>query len=125
MPLSDEEQKILREIEAQLNATDPDLVEQVSRTTIYRHASRNIKWAVAGFIAGLALAVLTFADNLLVAFLGFLVMLGCLFVIERNVRTMGRAGIREISGGMKPGGLKGVMSDTSRAWREKFRRNEP
>lgn len=26
MPLSDEEQKILREIEAQLNATDPGLV---------------------------------------------------------------------------------------------------
>ena len=28
MPLSDEEQKILREIEAQLNATDPALGER-------------------------------------------------------------------------------------------------
>ena len=45
MPLSDEEQKILREIEAQLNATDPGLVEQVSRTTLYRHSARVIRWA--------------------------------------------------------------------------------
>ena len=55
MPLSDEEQKILKEIEAQLNATDPDLVEQVSRTTLYRHAARMIRWSLLGVFAGLAL----------------------------------------------------------------------
>ena len=53
MPLSDEEQKILKEIEAQLNATDPGLVEQVSRTTLYRHAARMIRWSALGVLAGL------------------------------------------------------------------------
>ena len=62
MPLSDEEQKILKEIEAQLNATDPGLVEQVSRTTLYRHAARMIRWAALGVLAGLVLLILTFAD---------------------------------------------------------------
>ena len=63
MPLSDEEQKILKEIEAQLNATDPGLVEQVSRTTLYRHSARVIRWAALGFLGGLVLLVFTFAEN--------------------------------------------------------------
>ena len=58
MPLSEEEQKILKEIEAQLNATDPALVEQVSRTTLYRHSARMIRWAALGFLGGLVLLVL-------------------------------------------------------------------
>jgi hypothetical protein len=125
MPLSEEEQKILREIEQQLNATDPDLVEQVSRTTLYRHAARVIKWSVFGLVAGLVLVVLTFAQNLFVAFAGFLVMLGCLFVIERNVRKLGRAGLQSLTGGWRTGGgIRGFFGDTGRAWRERFRRDD-
>ena len=44
MPLSEDEQRILREIEANLSVTDPKLVQQVSDTTLYRHAARMIKW---------------------------------------------------------------------------------
>src|SRR4051812_11245283 len=104
MPLSEEEQKILREIEQQLNATDPDLVEQVSRTTLYRHAARVIKWSALGLIGGLVLVVLTFASAVWVAVFGFLVMLGCLLVIERNVRKLGRAGLQTLTGGLRGGG---------------------
>ena len=53
MPLSDEEQQILKEIEAQLNETDPGLVEQVSRTTLYRHSARMIRWSAFGVLVGL------------------------------------------------------------------------
>src|SRR4051812_47473357 len=125
MPLSEEEQKILREIEQQLNATDPDLVEQVSRTTLYRHAARVIKWSALGLIGGLVLVVLTFATSLPAAFLGFLVMLGCLLVIERNVRKLGRAGLQTLTGGWRTsGGIRGFFGDTGRAWRERFRRDD-
>ena len=84
MPLSEEEQKILKEIEAQLNATDPALVEQVSRTTLYRHSARMIRWAALGFLGGLVLLVLTFATNVWAGVVGFGIMLGCLLIIERN-----------------------------------------
>ena len=125
MPLSEEEQKILREIEQQLNATDPDLVEQVSRTTLYRHSARVIKWAALGLIGGLVLLILTFAKNLPVAFAGFLVMLASLLVIERNVRKLGRAGLQSLTGGWRSGGgVRGFFSDTGRAWRERFRRDD-
>ena len=57
MPLSEDEQRILREIEANLSVTDPKLVQQVSDTTLYRHSARLIKWSVLGFVAGLVLLV--------------------------------------------------------------------
>ena len=50
MPLSEDEQRILQQIEAQFYANDPQLAQQVSETTLYRHASRNIKWAAVGFV---------------------------------------------------------------------------
>lgn len=124
MPLSEEEQRILREIEANLTATDPELVQQVSETTLYRHAARAIKWAVLGFLAGLALLLLTFTRVLFLGIVGFLVMLACLLVIERNVRTMGRAGIESFTGSFRGGALRGRIGDTGRRWRERWRRDD-
>jgi hypothetical protein len=125
MPLSEEEQKILKEIEAQLNATDPDLVEQVSRTTLYRHSARVIRWAALGFLAGLVLLIFTFAKNVWVGVVGFAIMLACLLVIERNVRKLGRAGMQSLTGGFKSsGGMKGIFGETGRAWRDRFRRDD-
>ena len=92
MPLSEEELRILQEIEANLTATDPALVQQVSETTLYRHAARSIKWAIFGFVAGLVLLVATFTKVLVLGIVGFLVMLACLLVIERNARKLGKAG---------------------------------
>jgi hypothetical protein len=125
MPLSDEEQKILREIEANLNATDPGLVEQVSRTTLYRHSARMIRWAALGFVLGLVMLVLTFARYPLMGVLGFFIMLGCLLQIERHVRKLGKAGMDTLTSGWRgPGGMRGAFGEKGRAWRERFRRND-
>lgn len=124
MPLSDEEQKILREIEAQLNATDPALVEQVSRTTLYRHAAHAIKWAVLAFVIGLGLLVFTFTSSIALAFVGFCIMLGALFVVERNLRRMGKGALNSISGRTRAeGGVRNPFGEGS-AWRERFRRDD-
>ena len=53
MPLSDDEQRILSQIEQQLHETDPALAKEVATTTVYTHSARNIKWSVLGFIIGL------------------------------------------------------------------------
>lgn len=124
MPLSEEEQRILQEIEANLTATDPGLVQQVSETTLYRHASRAIKWAVVGFVAGLVLLLLTFTHMLALGVVGFLVMLGCLLVIERNVRKLGKAGMANVTGSLPGGSLGGLFGSTSRRWRERWHRDD-
>jgi DUF3040 family protein len=124
VPLSEDEQRILREIEANLSVTDPKLVQQVSDTTLYRHSSRMIKWAVLGFIGGLALMVLTFTSVLALGVAGFLIMLFCLLVIERNARKIGRAGLESLTGNMRGGALKGMFGSAGQRWRERWQRDD-
>ena len=125
MPLSDEEQKILREIEAQLNATDPGLVEQVSRTTLYRHSTRVIRWAALGLLGGLVLLVFGYMSNIWAGAIGFGIMLACALVIERHVRKLGKAGINNLTGGWRAqGGLRGMFGERGRQWRDRFRRDD-
>jgi hypothetical protein len=125
MPLSEDEQRILREIEANLSVTDPKLVQQVSDTTLYRHSSRMIKWAVLGFVAGLVLMLFTFTSVLALGVVGFLIMLFCLLVIERNARKIGRAGLESLTGNMRTGGaLKGMFGTAGQRWRERWQRDE-
>ena len=76
MPLSEDEQRIHDQIEAQFYANDPQLAQQVSETTLYRHASRNIWWAALGFVLGLVVLLTSFASKLILGFVGFLAMLG-------------------------------------------------
>jgi len=125
MPLSDEEQKILREIEAQLNATDPGLVEQVSRTTLYRHSARMIRWAAAGLLGGLILLVFTFQTSVWVGAIGFGIMLFCSLVIERHARKLGKHGLETLTGGFRAqGGLRGMFGERGRQLRDRFRRDD-
>lgn len=106
MPLSEDEQRILQEIEAHLYESDPALVQQVEETTVYRHGARMIKWGVLLFLGGLALLVLSFASNLLLGFAGFLVMLWAAFLIERSVRRVGKAGLQSLASSMKVTSLR-------------------
>jgi hypothetical protein len=124
MPLSEDEQRILQEIEAQFYATDPQLAQQVSETTLYRHAARTIRWAVFGFVAGFVVLVASFATSLVLGFAGFLAMLACAFVIERNVRKLGRAGLESLTSQMKSTRLKGVLGDAGDNVRRRFKRGD-
>ena len=100
VPLSEEEERILSEIEERLSETDPDLVREVSETTVFTQPLRSMRWAVVGFVGGVLVMVVTLSTSFLLAFVGFLVMLGASLALERNARQVGRtAGIRETVGG--------------------------
>ncbi|MFI5045869.1 MAG: DUF3040 domain-containing protein [Acidimicrobiia bacterium] len=124
MPLSEDEQRILKEIEENLSATDPKLVQQVSDTTLYRHAARVIKWSAAGFVAGLVLMVMTFTTTLVLGVVGFAIMLGCALTIEHNLRKLGRAGIENLTGSMRNGAFKNVLGNASTRWRDRWGRDD-
>ena len=57
MPLSEDEQRILSEIESHLYESDPELAREVAETTVYTHAFRNIKWAGLGLLVGIVIMV--------------------------------------------------------------------
>src|SRR5258705_13778778 len=76
-----------------------------------------IRWASFGVVVGLVLLIVTFNHTLIGGGIGFLIMLGCLLVIERNVRKLGRAGLQTLSGGLRAsGGLRGVLGEQGLAW---------
>ena len=122
MPLSEDEQRILQEIERSFYDNDPAFAREVSTKTLYRHAGRNLKWATLGFVVGLAILVVSFAQSLVVGFIGFLVMLGSAFVFERNARKMGKAGLQSVS--QRTGNLSEMLGDRSKRLKERFRRDE-
>lgn len=124
MPLSEDEQRILSEIEQHLYASDPQLVREVSSTTIYRHAGRNLRWAALGFVGGLVCMLATFTTSIVLAFLGFLAMLGSAILVERNVRKMGRAGWRQWTESMRASGVRERFGAVGDRMRDRLRRDE-
>ncbi len=124
MPLSEDEQRILHEIEQQFYESDPAFAREVGKTTLYRHAGRNLKWAAMGFLCGFALLVGSFATSLFLGFLGFAVMLACAFVFERNLRKMGRAGWKQVTGNLKTTQVKEQFGDVGKRLKKRFKREE-
>ena len=104
MPLSEDEQRIINEIERSFYESDPAYANKVRSTSLYRHSGRNLKWAGVGFVVGLLVLITSFASSLLLGMTGFLVMLGSAFFFERNLRKMGRAGWQQVTESMRAAG---------------------
>lgn len=122
MPLSDDEQRILTEIEDHLYESDPALAREVAQTTIYTHAFRNLKWASMGFTVGAALMVMLLSSSFILAFVGFLLMLGSLLWFESNARKLGRAGLEQMTENFRGGGLRDAVGGAGSKMRERFQR---
>lgn len=121
MPLSEDEQRILTQIEQQFYDSDPAFAREVSETTLYRHAGRNLRWATLAFLGGLALLLLSFARSIFLGFGGFLVMLASAIVFEHNLRRMGRAGWQQVSEVLRTRPLRGRAGDLGVRVRKRFR----
>ncbi len=121
MPLSEDEERILSQMEERLSETDPGLVREVSETTLYTQPLRSMKWAVGGFVAGVALMVTTLSMSYLLAFVGFLVMLVSALRLERNAREVGRTGLRQVAGSGRTSSLRDVVGGTRARTRDRMR----
>ena len=124
MPLSEDEERILQEIAQQFYTDDPEFAREVGETTLYRHTARRMKWAGAGFVFGLVFLVVTLGVSFWLAFVGFVMMLACALLFERNLRKLGRAGLEQVSRTMRGAGLKGAFGGAGSKVRERFRRRE-
>jgi hypothetical protein len=124
VPLSEDEERILQEIEQQLHATDPQLVREVSSKTLYRHAGRNLKWATLSFVGGLIFMMATFTSSTLLGVVGFLVMLGSAIAFERNLRKMGKAGWRQWTQNVGASGVRDYFGNAQQRMRDRFKREE-
>lgn len=124
MPLSEDEQRILSEIEEQLYESDPDLVREVGSTTVYTHAFRNLKWAVLGFLVGLVVLIAMLSTSFIVSFAGFLIMLASALWAERNTRRLGKAGWDQMTQSMRASGVRDFFGSQGERMRERFKRED-
>lgn len=125
MPLSEDEQRILSEIETQFYANDPHLAGEMGNHSIYAHCLRQMKWAGALFGVGVVVLVvaLATATSFWVAFAGFLVMLAAALWFERSLRKMGRAGMEQLSRTFRSGGVRDYLGSTSERFKGRVRRD--
>ena len=84
MPLSDEEQRILRQIEQELEQ-DPTFSQRG-----YRVSRRRSILLAVGLIVGLVVTIGGLAVSFVVAFAGFVLVLVMAIMLESEVRLLGR-----------------------------------
>ena len=125
MPLSEDEQRILADIEDHLYESDPALAREVAQTTIYTHAFRNVKWAAFTFVVGAVMMIVLLSTSFVLSFAGVLVMLGSLLWLFDNAKKLGRAGLEQMTSS-KAGGasLRGVMGGAGAKMRDRLQREE-
>jgi uncharacterized membrane protein YgcG len=110
--LSDHEQRILEEIERQLEEEDPRLADAVSRTSLHSHLARRIRLGVVLFVAGFVMLML-FIVSVWVAIIGFGVMLAATLFVYQQARRMS-AGHRDAGGSGSLAGLLARIADRFR-----------
>jgi hypothetical protein len=125
MPLSEDEQRILSEIEQRLYESDPALVRSVGKTTVYTHSVRQLKWSALAFVVGVVIMVLALSTSFLASFGGFLVMLCSALWFERHARKLGRVGMQQATSRIRGGGgIRDSFGSTGQRMKDRFKRGD-
>lgn len=131
MALSDEEQRLLDQLEAALAADDPKLAHALRGTTVRRVHRRRATLSGIGLLAGLGLLVGGIEIHPAVSILGFLVMLAAAVAGLSSFRSQPRseheehrptAGARPRPGQQRQGragGNSGFMDRMEERWRRR------
>lgn len=98
--LNEEEERILRQIEDHLRG-DEKFAEVVSSKGFYSHSIKTMRWAILGMVLGLVVLVAALQIHFLISFVGFLIMLVCGLMIERQVRQMSKVGLADVTASLR------------------------
>ena len=124
MPLNENEERVLREIEQRFYASDKASADRIAKTTLPRYLARNAKWASLSFVVGLIILVLAFATNWIVAIIGFVVMLASAISLTRSLRRMGRHGVEQVRETMRSRNFSDAVDEYTKRLRRRFGRDE-
>jgi ABC-type multidrug transport system fused ATPase/permease subunit len=120
VPLNENEERILAEIERQFHASDPDSARRLSNTTLKGYLARNCKLASLGFLVGLVILVAAFAFSWVLAVVGFLIMLASAVALIQNLRKFSRLGLEQVSRSIQSRNLNQSVEDLARRLRRRL-----
>lgn len=92
MALSDEEQRLLEQMEAALAAEDPKFVHTLRGTRTRRLQRRRVVLAGVGFVVGLAALIAGMELGIVISILGFVVMLVSTIMALTSWQQVGEPG---------------------------------
>jgi hypothetical protein len=120
VPLNEDEQRILAEIERQFHANDPESAKRIGSTTLQRYLARNCKWAAVGFVVGLVILLAAFASSWILGIVGFLIMVASAVVLIQNLHKISRLGLEQVSRSINSQSLNQAVEDFTRRMRRRL-----
>lgn len=132
MPLSEEEQRLLEQMEEALAAEDPKFVSTLRGSTARTRHKRIAIASIVGFVVGLVVLMAGAVTTLtLVAVAGFVIMLGCAYLAITHWRRLNEPDVSPSShpsgkGGkghpstLPPSGFMNRMEDRWRRRRDDY-----
>jgi len=120
VPLNENEERILHEIEQRFLQHDPESAKRLKSTTLPKYLARNCKWAALAFLVGLVVMLVGFASNWIVGVFGFAIMLGSAIVLTHNVRRMGEHGLRQLSESLRGRNFNEAIDDAAKRFKRRF-----
>jgi hypothetical protein len=98
MPLSEDDQRIFREIEQTFYEHDPEFARRVAESpSVVSHSARNMKLAAVGLVAGLVLLFVLLPVSPVASFGGFALMVASGYVFVDNARKAGKVGLASLN----------------------------
>ena len=126
MALSDEEQRLLEQMEAALAADDPKLVNALRGTGVRRVHRRRAAIAGVGFFAGLGLLIAGISINPFLSVLGFVIMVAAAVTAIYSWQHVGTSADPDSGGdraktaqGSRSGDSQGFMDKMEERWRRR------
>ncbi len=124
MPLSEEEQRILHEMEQKLYEHDRAFADRVSTKSPRRPSSHSGRGWIVAFVAGFVLLLVAFRSSLLLGSLGFLIMLCAAVVYVHQARQSDSARFGGTKGSARRSGMSDELSEMRRRLRSRFGNRE-
>lgn len=122
MPLSEEEQRILHEMEQKLKDHDRGFYDRVNSESGRNNAARSCRWSVLIFVAGFVLLIASFRSSLLLGTFGFVVMLVSAMFFEHNLRRLDGPLFGHVSRALRRRGIGDEITDLKSRMRDRFKR---
>ena len=123
MPLSEDDQRIFRDIENSFYESDPEFARRVANSPdVVGHATRNMKLAALGLVIGVVAVVALLPVGPVFSFLGFALMVASALLFVDSARKAGKIGLQSLNEVVKE--RRENLDEARQRMRNRMRRDE-
>ena len=123
MPLSEDDQRIFRDIENSFYESDPEFARRVANSPdVVGHATRNMKLAALGLVIGVVAVVALLPVGPIFSVLGFALMVASALLFVDSARKAGKIGLQSLNEVVKE--RRETLDEARQRMRNRMKRDE-